>query len=100
MKALLLGMALLAGLALPASAQQASASFVDAQGNEVGTAKLTQTPNGVLIALEVRGLTPGEHASHIHEKGSCDPARKFASASSTPTVEKGGVPQLAIALAV
>jgi len=53
MKALLLGMALLAGLAVPASAQQASASFVDAQGNEVGSAKLTQTPNGVLIELQM-----------------------------------------------
>jgi Cu-Zn family superoxide dismutase len=85
MKALLLGTTFLASLAVPASAQQASAqqasaSFIDAQGNAVGTAKLTQTANGVLIELDVRGLPPGEHALHIHEKGSCDPATKFASA--------------------
>jgi Cu-Zn family superoxide dismutase len=80
MKTLLLATVCVAGLAAPAVAQTATASFINAEGKEVGTAKLTQTPNGVLIAFEVRGLTPGEHAFHIHEKGSCDPATKFASA--------------------
>ncbi len=84
-RALLLGTVFLASLAVPAAAQQpsppqASASFIDAQGNSIGTAKLTQTTNGVLIELDVRGLPPGEHGFHIHEKGSCDPATKFASA--------------------
>lgn len=80
MKTLLLAMVCVAGLAARAMAQTATASFINAEGKEVGTGKLTQTPNGVLIAFEVRGLTPGEHAFHIHEKGSCDPATKFASA--------------------
>ena len=63
-----------------ASAQQASASFIDGQGKDIGSAKLTQTPNGVLVELDLRGLPPGEHAFHVHEKGSCDAGGKFASA--------------------
>ena len=80
MKSLLFATACVLSLAAPAMAQTATATFVNAEGKDVGTAKLTQTPNGVLIAFEVRGLTPGEHAFHIHEKGTCDPATKFASA--------------------
>lgn len=50
----------------------ASATLIDANGVEVGTAELAQTPaNGVLIRLDVRGLEPGEHAFHIHETGQC-----------------------------
>jgi Cu-Zn family superoxide dismutase len=80
MKPYLLIAACLVGVAAPAAAQDVRGTFVDLQGKEVGTATLTQTPNGVLISIEVRGLTPGAHAFHIHEKGSCDPATKFASA--------------------
>jgi len=80
MKTMLFATACVLSLAAPAMAQTATASFLNVEGKEVGTAKLTQTPNGVLIAFEVRGLTPGEHAFHIHEKGNCDPATKFTSA--------------------
>jgi Cu-Zn family superoxide dismutase len=80
MKAVLLASACVIGFATPALAQSASATFIDLQGKDVGKATLTQTPNGVLIALEVHGLSQGAHAFHIHEKGSCDPATKFASA--------------------
>jgi Cu-Zn family superoxide dismutase len=80
MKTLLFATGCVLSLATPTMAQTATASFVNGEGKEVGNAKLTQTPNGVLIAFEVRGLAPGEHAFHIHEKGNCDPATKFASA--------------------
>lgn len=50
----------------------ASATLVDSDGVEVGTASLVQTPaNGVLIRLDARGLEPGQHAFHIHETGQC-----------------------------
>lgn len=80
MRTLLLATVSVVSLTFPAAAQTATASFINAEGKDVGAATLTQTPNGVLIAFEVHGLAPGEHAFHIHEKGSCDPATKFASA--------------------
>lgn len=50
----------------------ASATLIDPNGVEVGTAEMVQTPaNGVLIRLDVSGLEPGEHAFHIHETGEC-----------------------------
>lgn len=59
---------------------KAAATFINSQGNETGTATLTETPNGVLISLDLRGLPTGGHAVHIHEKGACDAADKFMSA--------------------
>src|SRR5690606_16158129 len=35
----------------------------------VGTATLTDAPTGVLIRLEAKGLPPGWHGLHCHEKG-------------------------------
>ncbi len=74
---------LAAAFAGSASAQQpltATASFVNAEGNAIGDATLTETPSGVLISFALGGLPTGEHAFHIHEKGVCNPADKFMSA--------------------
>ena len=56
-----------------ASAQDSTASFVDTEGSEVGTAQIQPTPNGVLFTVEVTGL-PAEQwvGFHIHETGECD----------------------------
>lgn len=69
--------------AAPAAAQVEQtvlATFVGVDGEELGTANLTETPNGVLISTDVRGLPEGVHAFHIHETGECDPATGFESA--------------------
>jgi Cu-Zn family superoxide dismutase len=34
-----------------------------------GTVKFTQEAGGVRVEAEVRGLTPGSHGFHVHEKG-------------------------------
>src|SRR5919106_5606786 len=60
--------------------QTARATFVNQQGQQVGTATVAQTPNGVLINAEIAGLPPGEHGFHIHETGRCDPTTGFESA--------------------
>jgi superoxide dismutase, Cu-Zn family len=78
-----IGAAVLLPLCGPATAQSgetAKASLVDAKGATVGTATLTQTPSGVLVDLEVKGLLAGEHALHVHQVGQCDAAGGFKSA--------------------
>lgn len=50
----------------------ATAVLVDAQGRGVGEARLQQTPNGVLLGLDLKNATPGVHGLHIHEVGRCD----------------------------
>ena len=51
----------------------ATAQLQDAEGNAVGTAEFTEVPGGVLVAVRVQGLEPGEHGIHLHETGECSP---------------------------
>jgi superoxide dismutase, Cu-Zn family len=83
MRTPLLGIACFLALTAPGlaqSSQTARATFVDAKGQQVGSATLTQTPNGVLINVDVAGLPAGEHGFHIHETGKCEPNTRFESA--------------------
>ena len=48
-------------------------------GADLGTVTLKPAPNGVILRVEAKGLTPGWHAMHFHEKASCSD-EKFASA--------------------
>ncbi|BBK44367.1 superoxide dismutase [Cu-Zn] [Allostella vacuolata] len=63
-----------------ASPEGMQATFVDANGKNVGDATLAQTPHGVLITARISGLPPGEHGFHLHETGRCDAAGGFESA--------------------
>lgn len=75
----ILGM-ILAAAPARAQTQPRQADFINAEGATIGTARFTEGPGGVLISYELRGLTPGVHAFHIHEKGVCDAGGKFESA--------------------
>jgi len=57
----------------------ATAVLVDTQGRRVGEARFQQTPNGVLLRLDLKNATPGVHGLHIHDVGRCD-APTFESA--------------------
>ncbi|MCK9915104.1 superoxide dismutase family protein [Microbacteriaceae bacterium K1510] len=77
--------------ALPAAAQSASAPLKNAEGKEVGSVNLTQTHQGVLINVSVKGLPPGEHAFHVHAVGKCEPPFTSAGGHFNPTNHKHGM---------
>lgn len=61
-------------LAAPAFAQPAAPLHVDMKnnaGDSIGHAMIADAPNGVLMLIEVRNLTPGWHGMHFHEKADC-----------------------------
>lgn len=72
-------------------AETAHADLHNAQGKKVGTAKLEETPHGVLISLDLDGMSPGTHAFHIHEVGKCEPPFKSAGGHFNPTDKKHGM---------
>lgn len=58
-----------------------SVEMYSREGDMVGTATLTESPEGVEIELKLEGLTPGWHGLHIHEIGECE-APDFKSAGN------------------
>ena len=63
---------------------QATASMVAPDGSEIGTATFRQGATGVLITVEVSGLTPGAHGIHLHGVGACTPDFKAAGGHINP----------------
>lgn len=58
--------------ASPALAQTTATAAVKAgDGRDAGVVTITEAPHGVLLKIELKGLTPGWHAAHFHEKGDC-----------------------------
>lgn len=75
--ALALGLMLLPTLAC--AAETASGDLLGTDGAVHGHVQVTAAPKGVIVRVEAKGLTPGWHGIHFHEKGSCE-APKFTSA--------------------
>jgi Cu-Zn family superoxide dismutase len=82
---------LLALATLSAAAQSAKATLKNAEGKEVGSAALTETPAGVLIKLTVKGLPSGERAFHVHGVGKCEPPFTSAGPHFNPGSKKHGL---------
>jgi Cu-Zn family superoxide dismutase len=78
-------------LASAQMAELANAQLKDGSGKAVGDADLSQAQNGVLIKLQLKGVSPGEHAFHIHAVGKCDPPFESAGPHFNPGGHKHGM---------
>ncbi|MCW7538358.1 superoxide dismutase family protein [Aquabacterium sp. A7-Y] len=63
----------LVGGAAAAQAPGARAVLLDERGREAGQVRLSETPDGLSLDIEVQGLAPGAHGVHIHQNGECAP---------------------------
>jgi len=85
---ILLVLVALAAFATSAQADSARArrvQFVDANGNSVGSARLTPGGRGLVrVQVSVRGLPPGFHGFHVHGVGSCEPPFTSAGGHHNP----------------
>ena len=60
------------------------------QGTASGQAHFTQVADGVEMKVTMQGLTPGEHAIHVHANADCGNAGENAGPHWNPTGEEHG----------
>lgn len=71
---------------------EATAVMKDTAGNDIGLARFTEDDKGVVhVDVNVKGLSPGKHGIHIHEKGTCSPTFTAAGAHYNPMGKKHGL---------
>lgn len=68
------------------------------KGNQVeGIVSFTSVPGGIRVVADLKGLKPGSHGFHIHEKGDCSaPDASSAGAHFDPTHSQHGAPNSSI----
>jgi Cu-Zn family superoxide dismutase len=77
------------------SPQTAIAHLQPTQGSDAsGIVTFTQLPEGVEVTAEIRGLSPGKHGFHVHEKGDCSaPDASSAGEHYNPDGTAHGAPE-------
>jgi superoxide dismutase, Cu-Zn family len=87
-----LGLTFLLGCSMAAPGSRATSELKDKDGKVVGRASFREESDGVLVRLEVKGLTPGLHAVHVHAVGKCEgPAFTSAGGHFNPMQRKHGL---------
>ncbi|HTN73126.1 MAG TPA: superoxide dismutase family protein, partial [Methylomirabilota bacterium] len=71
---------------------RAYAELKDRDGKTVGMATFREASGGVIVGVEVKGLTSGLHAVHVHAVGKCEgPAFTSAGGHFNPAQKKHGL---------
>jgi Cu-Zn family superoxide dismutase len=65
-----------------AAPEMIHADMIGLDGKSLGMVMLQETPTGVLITSDLKGVPAGEHGYHFHEKGVCDAKQKFTTAGA------------------
>ena len=91
MKATFIAATCLAASALAQSAEitvPVNAAEKQGTGQALGTVRIVETAYGLAFYPDLKGLPPGLHGFHIHEKPSCAPAE--ANGATVPAGAAGG----------
>jgi superoxide dismutase, Cu-Zn family len=85
-----MGLILTVACSMPTrSSSQATAELKDKDGKTVGSATFRKGAGEVTVDVNVKGLTPGLHAVHVHAVGKCEGAA-FTSRPFQSGAEKHG----------
>lgn len=75
-----------------ASSDMVAVDLIDANGESVGSAELTEEDEGVTVKVVAEGLPEGSHGFHFHETGKCElPDFESAGSHFNPTDTEHGL---------
>ncbi|MFC4558623.1 superoxide dismutase family protein [Virgibacillus kekensis] len=81
MRVLFIALLLILGACQADEETTRTVEMYNSTGDMIGTAKLSERPEGVQVKLKLEGLAPGFHGIHVHEYPECE-GPDFVSAGS------------------